>query len=51
VTQASFACRLRWRDGAFDVWDNRGCVHRAFNGYDGYRREMNRTTVLGEAPA
>jgi len=51
VTQPSFTCRLRWQPGTFAVWDNRSTVHQAFNDYDGYRREMYRTTVLGEAPA
>jgi alpha-ketoglutarate-dependent taurine dioxygenase len=30
--------------------DNRLCLHQAFNGHDGYRREMYRTTIAGEAP-
>ncbi len=51
VTQASFTCRLRWRSNTFVVWDNRSCIHHAFNDYDGCRREMYRTTVLGEVPA
>jgi taurine dioxygenase len=50
ITQASFTCRLRWRANSFVAWDNRSCVHHAFNDYDGHRREMYRTTVLGEAP-
>jgi len=50
ITQASFTCRLRWRANSFVAWDNRSCVHQAFNDYDGYRREMYRTTVLGEVP-
>lgn len=51
VTHASFTCRLRWENGTFVVWDNRACIHHAFNDYDGYRRELYRTTVLGENPS
>jgi taurine dioxygenase len=51
ITQASFQCRLRWSNDTFVMWDNRSCIHHAFNDYDGYRREMYRTTVLGEVPA
>jgi taurine dioxygenase len=50
VTQPAFSCRLRWAPGTFTVWDNRICIHQAFNDYDGFRREMYRTTVLGEVP-
>ena len=42
--------RLRWKKNTFAIWDNRNCIHHAFNDYDGYRREMYRTTVLGEEP-
>jgi taurine dioxygenase len=50
VTQPAFSCRLRWEPKTFVVWDNRICIHQAFNDYDGFRREMYRTTVLGEVP-
>jgi taurine dioxygenase len=50
TTHPSFTCRLRWENGTFVVWDNRCCIHHAFNDYDGYRRELYRTTVLGEVP-
>jgi taurine dioxygenase len=50
ITHASFTCRLRWKANTFVAWDNRSCIHHAFNDYDGYRREMYRTTVLGEVP-
>lgn len=50
VSQPAFSCRLRWEPKTFTVWDNRICVHQAFNDYDGFRREMYRTTVKGEVP-
>ncbi|PPR12155.1 MAG: (R)-phenoxypropionate/alpha-ketoglutarate-dioxygenase [Alphaproteobacteria bacterium MarineAlpha11_Bin1] len=51
ITQPAFTCRLRWAPHTLAVWDNRLCLHHAFNDHDGYRREMYRTTVLGEVPA
>ena len=36
--------------GMLALWDNRLCLHQAFNDYHGYRREMYRTTVAGEVP-
>jgi taurine dioxygenase len=50
ITQQAFTCRLRWEPDMFVMWDNRICIHSAFNDYDGYRREMYRTTVMGEKP-
>ena len=50
VAQSAFSCRLRWQRKTFTVWDNRICIHQAFNDYDGFRREMYRTTVNGEVP-
>lgn len=50
ITQAAFSCRLRWSPGTLALWDNRLCIHQAFNDYDGFRREMYRTTVHGEVP-
>ncbi len=50
ITQPAFTCRLRWQPKTFALWDNRICIHQAFNDYDGYRRELYRTTVAGEIP-
>lgn len=45
ITQASFSCRLRWEPGMIAMWDNRLALHLGPNDYDGYRREMYRTTT------
>ena len=50
ITQAAFTCRLRWEPGMIAMWDNRAALHTAANDYDGFRREMYRTTMAGERP-
>ena len=50
ASRPEFTCRFRWSAGAFALWDNRLCVHQAFNDYDGFRRELYRTTIAGEVP-
>lgn len=50
ITQPAFTCRLRWEAGTVALWDNRLCLHQAFNDTDGRRREFYRTTVAGEPP-
>jgi alpha-ketoglutarate-dependent taurine dioxygenase len=50
LVQHAFTCRLRWEPDMLTLWDNRLCVHQAFNDYQGYRREMYRTTIIGETP-
>ncbi len=50
MTQPAFTCRLRWEPDMLVLWDNRLCIHQAFNDYDGYRRELYRTTIAGERP-
>lgn len=47
ATQESFTCRLRWQSKTVIMWDNRICLHQAFNDYEGFRREMYRSTVMG----
>jgi len=51
ITQYAFTCRLRWEPKTLAIWDNRLCVHQAFNDYQGHRRELYRTTVAGEKPS
>ncbi|GAA0315462.1 TauD/TfdA family dioxygenase [Psychrobacter aestuarii] len=51
ATQESFVCRLKWYNNTVIMWDNRICLHQAFNDYEGYRREMYRAVVMGEQPA
>lgn len=51
VVQHAFTCRLRWEPDMLAIWDNRLCVHQAFNDYQGSRRELYRTTLAGETPA
>lgn len=50
ASRPEFNCRLHWQKNTFVIWDNRACIHYAFNDYDGYRREMFRTIVEGEIP-
>jgi alpha-ketoglutarate-dependent taurine dioxygenase len=40
ITQPAFSCRLRWEADMLVLWDNRLCVHQAYNDYQGHRREL-----------
>ncbi|HEX2891245.1 TauD/TfdA dioxygenase family protein [Vineibacter terrae] len=50
AVRPEFTCRFAWSPGALAMWDNRCLQHFAINDYSGHRRELRRTTVLGEAP-
>ena len=50
TTDATLTYRHRWQPGDVVVWDNRSTQHLAVNDYAGFRRELTRTTVQGEAP-
>jgi alpha-ketoglutarate-dependent taurine dioxygenase len=48
--QHAFTCRLRWQPGMVCLWDNAATMHLGPNDYDGFRREMYRTTIAGGVP-
>ena len=50
ATRPELTCRFAWSPGALAMWDNRCVQHLALNDYDGYRRELHRTTVRGARP-
>ncbi len=50
ATRPEMTCRLSWSPGTLAIWDNRCTQHLAVNDYDGYRRLLHRTTVVGERP-
>ncbi len=35
----------RWSENMLVIWDNRSVLHKANSGYDGYARELHRTTI------
>lgn len=51
AAQPTFTCRMRWSPGTLAIWDNRSTWHLPISDYHGMRREMYRTTVVGEAPS
>ena len=40
-----FVYRHVWEPNMLIMWDNRSVLHRATGGYQGYRRELHRTTI------
>jgi len=47
-TREAFRYVHRWEPNMLVVWDNRSVLHRATGGYDGYDRELHRTTIGGD---
>lgn len=41
----AFMYRHVWEPDMLLMWDNRALLHKATGGYDGYRRELHRTTI------
>ena len=43
--QELFTYSQKWEPGMLVMWDNRSVLHKATGGYEGYRRELHRTTI------
>jgi taurine dioxygenase len=48
-SQERFVYRHVWEPGMLVMWDNRSVLHKATGGYEGYRRELHRTTIAAWA--
>ncbi len=46
---ARFVYTHKWEPGMLIMWDNRSVLHKATGGYEGYRRELHRTTIAAWA--
>jgi taurine dioxygenase len=44
-TREAFQYTHRWQENMLVLWDNRSVLHKANGGYDGYDRELHRTTI------
>ncbi len=44
-SREEFVYRHKWEPDMLVMWDNRSVLHRATGGYEGYRRELHRTTI------
>lgn len=49
--QEQFLYRHKWEPNMLILWDNRCLNHKATGGYDGFRRELHRTTIAAYRPA
>ncbi|MGY0312601.1 TauD/TfdA dioxygenase family protein [Alteromonas macleodii] len=43
--QERFVYSHQWEENMLVMWDNRSVLHKATGGYEGYRRELHRTTI------
>ena len=48
--QLHYHCRVKWQKNTLLVWDNRFTWHRGVHDFQGERRHLVRTTVIGEEP-
>jgi len=48
-TRDEFVYAHQWSPGMVVMWDNRSVLHKATGGYDGFRRELHRTTIAAPA--
>ncbi len=46
-TRQEFQYTHHWQEHMLVMWDNRSVLHKANGGYDGYARELHRTTIAG----
>ena len=46
-TREEFQYRHVWEPNMLVMWDNRSVLHRATAGYEGFDRELHRTTIAG----
>ena len=44
-SREEFQYTHKWQENMLVIWDNRSVMHRANGGYDGYERELHRTTI------
>jgi len=44
-SREEFQYTHKWQENMLVIWDNRSVMHRANGGYDGYNRELHRTTI------
>jgi len=44
-TRPEFQYTHKWKENMLVIWDNRSVLHKANGGYDGYDRELHRTTI------
>lgn len=47
-TREEFQYTHKWQEGMLVLWDNRSVLHRAYGGYDGFDRELHRTTIAAD---
>lgn len=47
---AETVAAMSWAPDALTMWDNRAAQHFAINDHDGFRRELHRTSTMGERP-